>query len=319
MMVSPFRVRVPASSANLGPGFDCLGLALGLYHELLVEPLSERRDPIPEVHMNLLGEGADTLSTSTDNMVVRTLLEVLAADGYDGPDLQLTSANDVPLARGLGSSAVAYLAGAAAGQWLSKGAIDRHALLEGGREREGHADNVAPCVLGGITVACTTPTGVQCIRLAPPNDVEAVLAVPDFSLSTSNSRNVLPRQVSRDDAVHTVSRACLLIAALARGCPEALHTAMADERLHEPYRESLVPGLPQVREASLAAGAWGAALSGAGPAVLALSPSAAKADVGAAMAQAWQAQNVTCTILHLPVVADGLQVHAQTEEDTKTL
>jgi homoserine kinase len=292
----------------LGPGLDSFGLALGLYHELTLRTVDTHHSPTA-IELSLEGEGARTLPDGDDNAIVQALRAALEAAAYDGPDLRVHSANAIPLARGLGSSAAAFLAGSAAGQLLSLGRVDEDRLLTDGWAAEGHGDNVAPCIRGGFTIVTAEEGQIECHRFGPPTGLAVVLGVPAFELSTATSRTSLPDSVSRGDAVHAASRAGLVAAGLAAGRLDLLARGMAHERLHEPYRSAQVPGLAQVRRAALAAGAYGAALSGAGPSVLALVPAATEvgARVGEAMKAAWQEAGVASQALPLPIDADGLQ------------
>ncbi|MEW6752335.1 MAG: homoserine kinase [Candidatus Latescibacterota bacterium] len=301
------RVRVPASAANLGPGFDCLGMALGLYHRLTVT-----EEPGTGMEVSVRGEGAGQVPLGGANLVAQALQQALDQSGHRPGRLRLSCSNEIPLACGLGSSAAAVVAGLAAGLLLA-GRLDRHRLIEMAVAAEGHPDNAVPCVLGGITAAVHAAGGVHWVRLAPPSGLRAVVAVPDFHLPTQEARAVLPGEVTFADAVANVGRTGLLVAALAAGRLEVLQTAMED-RLHEPYRAQLVPGLAQVRQAALEAGALGTALSGAGPAVLALVQGEA-GGVGPAMEQAWSSRGVRARSLPLEVDTAGLVgecVHEET-------
>ena len=311
--MSEIRIRVPATSANLGPGLDAFGLALGLYLEVTVRRLGSRGRPAA-VAVTLEGEGAEVLPTGEDNPMVRALRDALRAGGYQGPDLHLRSVNEIPLARGMGSSAAAVVAGAAAGQMLCAGRVDPAWLLEYGLESEGHADNVAPCVQGGFTIVCGPGSGLVCTRFEPPAGLAVVVAVPRFELPTAESRRSLPAAVPRADAVNAAARASLVAAALAAGRLELLGPGTEDERLHEPYRSGQVPGLAEVRRAAVAAGAFGAALSGAGPSVLAFVPEGAQGAVGSAMQAAWEAAGVESLPLSPAVDAQGLRAEQKGQE-----
>jgi homoserine kinase len=301
-------VTVPASSANLGPGFDCLGLALSLYHRVEV-----REEEGEGLELRVLGEGAGALPPDRTNPVCQAMDRVLVAAGYRPGRLVLECSSQIPLARGLGSSAAACLAGLAAGTWLSGRELVPERLLELAMAIEGHADNVVPSLVGGFTVVAMEGDRVRYARLDPPPDLEAAAAVPDFDLLTERSRAVLPAQVSFADAVDNLGRVALLTAALTGNRLELLRTAMQD-RLHQPYRAPLVPGLEEVRRAALGAGAWGAALSGAGPTVLAL---VRRGDPrpGRAMQEAWRRQGVTAAALLLPLDRAGVRIQPIPEEE----
>lgn len=294
------EIAVPASSANLGPGFDCLGLGLSLYHRLTVT-----ESPGEGLEVRASGEGAERVPLDGRNWVCRAMDRVFAEAGYRPGRLVVECACEIPLARGLGSSAAALLAGIAAATLLTGQSLDQGRLIELGVAIEGHPDNVAPCVLGGFTVAVTDKGRVHCMRLEPPAGLRAVVAIPDFSLSTRRARAVLPARVDLSDAAGNAARVGLLTAAIATGRLDLLAPAMVDA-LHEPYRRELVPGLEEVRAAALAGGALGAALSGAGPAVLGL-VTGDGAGVGRAMEEAWLKQGVRARAVTLEIDRQGLR------------
>ncbi len=285
-------VSVPATSANLGPGFDCLGMALGLYLRVAIHEVDGEG-----FELRALGEGAHQLPSGGQNLVFQGILDGCERFGYRPRRLCIESANGIPLAAGLGSSAAAYLAGLAAGVLLGGGDLSAAQLIEWGSEREGHADNVVPCVLGGFTVIAADRE-VRHLRLDPPAGLAAQVAIPNFELPTLTARAVLPTMVDHRDAVFNQSRVGMLAAAMASGRLELLGYAMRD-LLHQPYRERLVPGLTQVLEAAMAAGSVGAALSGAGPTVLALAAHPDVARVGARMVETWRGHGIEarCTAL----------------------
>ncbi len=261
------RVRVPATSANLGPGFDCLGLALDIWGTLTVEA-AEAGGP---------REGMGRLA-------VEAAARLFARCGRTAPPLRIAYDGGVPVARGLGASAVARVGGLLAACALLGQEPDPHALLPLAAELEGHADNAAPALLGGFQIAVRRDDGgYVCLGLAPPPQLRAVLFVPARELPTAQARRVLPHRLPRADAVYNIGRAALLVACLATGRLEHLAEATRD-RLHQPYRARLLPALPPLLEAALEAGALGAYLSGAGPAVCALTAGREEA-VAEALAQ----------------------------------
>ncbi len=258
--------RAPATSANLGPGFDALGLALEWRAEvrcaLAPEGLVVRAD----------GPGAQDLPRDGSNLVARAARAVLAAAGRPAAGLRLHLANTLPVGRGLGSSAAAIAAGLTAANALLGDPLGMEELLRLGTAIEGHPDNLAPALLGGVCASAQGAGGaVFALPLPPPPGLAAMVAIPRRPLPTREARHVLPRTVAFADAVANVQRASLLVAALATGRLDALAAATAD-RLHQPYRARLLPGLEVCLRDALAAGALGAFLSGAGPSVLALVP-----------------------------------------------
>lgn len=253
---------LPATTANLGAGFDALGLALDLRNELWVCPAERDRTTVE-------GEGADTLPTDGENLVRRAMGALAQRAGRQLPPTRLHQLNRIPLECGLGSSASAIVGGVLASNALLDVAIPTDELLDLAIELEGHPDNVVPCLRGGLMVCCAGDDGAYHLKLPPPSDLVAVLAIPDYTVSTERARQLLPDSVPREDALFNVARSALLVAAMATGEYASLRVAMQD-RLHQPYRAVLVPGLQETIDAALAAGASGAAMSGAGPTVVAL-------------------------------------------------
>lgn len=254
------RVRVPASSANLGPGFDALGLALSIYLEC-------RFRAAETLTIRARGRDADLIATGEDNLIWQTAQQVARDLGETLAPIELEIDNDIPLGKGLGSSAAALTAGVViADQLLGLGWKPPRILDEAARI-EGHPDNVAACVLGSIVASAIDQHGAaRAVRLVLPEKYNVAVVVPDFILPTSEARKVLPESYSRADAVFNVQRSALLIAALLTGTSSAFPAALED-RIHQPYRAKLVPGLAEML-ALRAPGLLGCALSGAGPSVL---------------------------------------------------
>ena len=292
------HVRVPATSANLGPGFDALGLALALYNEV------EARE-WDGVSVEVDGEGAGRLPAGGDNVVARGVRLAYEAAGRPFKGVALRCVNRVPMARGLGSSAAAWVGGLAAGNALSGGGLSREALVALATRAEGHPDNVAAALLGGLTVSCATADGaVTAISLPVPLRLTWMVLIPETTSSTAEARAVLPASVPRVDAVFNVQRVALLLAALSSGRAAALGPAL-DDRLHQPYRLALFPWMPAVVSAARGAGALGCVLSGAGPALLAV-VAGDGAAVGAAMETALRAARIAGTARALPVDLNGV-------------
>lgn len=254
-------VRVPATSANIGPGFDVLGLALGLHNEVTAEE-SDR------VLVTVEGEGAGALPTGPSNVVARAVRQAFELAGRPFRGVMLHCVNRIPPSRGLGSSAAAWVAGLVAGGALAGNALSREALLDAAARAEGHPDNVAAALLGGLTVSCASGDRITAISLPVPAAVGWVVLIPEAQGSTREARAVLPPTVSRADAVFNLQRVSLLLAALGGGRLDLLPTAL-DDRLHQPARWRLFPWLPAAVAAARSAGALGCVLSGAGPALLA--------------------------------------------------
>jgi homoserine kinase len=253
-------LRVPASSANLGPGFDALGLALGIY-------LDCRFEQAEKLSIQARGRDAALISTGEDNLIWQTALAVAQDVGAALPAIQLEIDNDIPIGKGLGSSAAALTAGVVIADHILGLHWKPHRILDEAAQIEGHPDNVAACVLGSIVTTAMEPGGMaRAIRLELHKDFGIAVVVPDFVLPTSEARAVLPNTYSRQDAVFNVQRSALLIAALTTGEVKAFPAALED-RFHQPYRYPLVPGLEDMVKLR-APGLLGCALSGAGPSIL---------------------------------------------------
>ncbi|HEY3439758.1 MAG TPA: homoserine kinase [Paludibaculum sp.] len=254
------EVRVPATSANLGPGFDALGMALSIYLECRFRP-AERLLIQPS------GRDAGMISTGADNLIWQTALQVAEHAGRPMPLIELKIDNDIPIGKGLGSSAAALVAGVViADEALGLG-WDRHRILDEAARIEGHPDNVSAAVLGSIVASAIDSEGItRAVRMQLPARYGVAIIVPDFILPTSEARAALPTTYSRADAVFNIQRSALLIAAMLTQTTDAFHEGLMD-RLHQPYRARLVPGLSEMIELR-APGLLGCALSGAGPSIL---------------------------------------------------
>jgi len=281
---APVRVRVPATSANLGPGFDALGLALTLYDDVVVRVTDE-----PGLSVDVAGMGAASVARNARNLVVRAMFATFKQLGGRPRGLEVVCANRIPHGRGLGSSAAAIVAGVVAARALAVGGADRmdeEAALRLASDLEGHPDNVAACLLGGLTAAWTDDGGAHAVALPVAADFAPVAFVPGTSSSTKSSRKLLPDEVSHGDAVHNAGRAALLVAALGSR-PDLLMPATED-RLHQDYRAPAMPRTAALVHELRAAGIP-AVVSGAGPTVLALTTSATRDDAIAMGRRGWAA------------------------------
>ncbi len=258
-------VRVPGSSANLGPGYDSLGLALAVHDHVEVEAVDADRGA--RVHVE--GEGADRIATGETNLVVRSVRTALARVGAPQPGLVLRCRNGVPHGRGVGSSAAAVVAGVLAARGLLENPdlLDDVTALEVATDLEGHPDNAAASLLGGITIGWTGAGAARAVRVDPHPDLACVVAVPDAELSTARARAMLPATVPHADAAFTAGRAALLVEALARH-PDLL-LAATEERLHQAYRAPAMPDAATAM-ATLRSEGLAAVVSGAGPSLLVL-------------------------------------------------
>lgn len=279
------RVQVPATVANLGPGFDALGLALDLVNEMELAVLGESEASGAAPQVVIEGEGEQELPRNETNRVVQAVSLLWRRVRGRMPQVQLRCRNRIPIRSGLGSSAAAAVGGLVAAHRLLGEPLSLEELLELAWELEGHGDNAAPALAGGLTVVL--PQSRRVIRLKPPL-LDVAIALPHRRWSTQASRGVLPEQVSRQDAAFNVASAAALVASLAAGRPDLLSEAMTD-RLHQPYRLPHIPGAQAALEAGLEAGAFGVALAGAGPAVMALTPAGQGEAVAQAMVRAFEA------------------------------
>ena len=296
------RVRIPATTANCGPGFDTLGIACALYNEVLLEMAG----PLDEVQIRVSGDGADTLPLNDRNLVLRSIRTVFERAGKQPAGIHLTLQNNIPLSRGLGSSSAAIVGGVTAANAVLGGKFSPEELLDIATQLEGHPDNVAPALFGGFTISVMKNEQVSCLRLPVPEQLNLVVCIPDFRLSTHKARQAIPARIPHQDAVYNVSRTALLVGAMASGQIGYLADAL-DDRLHQPYRASLIPGMMDVFAAGKAAGALGVAMSGAGPSLMAYTTENSEA-IGAAMVQAFQQHNISSRYLCLGIDCGGARV-----------
>jgi homoserine kinase len=280
---APIRVRVPATSANLGPGFDTFGLALSLYDDVVVRVTDEG------LTVDVAGMGAATVARNARNLVVRSMRAAFEELGGRPRGLEVVCANRVPHGRGLGSSAAAIVAGVFAARALVVGGVEKmddDAALRLASRLEGHPDNVAACLRGGLTLAWTDADGGRAIDLDVTPDLAPVVLVPGSSSSTKATRKLLPETVPHADAVHTGSRTAMLVEALRRR-PELL-LAATEDRLHQPYRAEAMPRTAEL-VAELRAESIAAVVSGAGPTVLALTTAQTRPAAMAHERRGWSA------------------------------
>ena len=257
-----YRITVPASSANLGPGFDCMGVALTLYNTVTLAPSLA-------LSIRVTGESATRIARNQRNLVYATYARTMERWGLEPQPIRLVQENRVPSTRGLGSSSTAIVAGILSAYAMAGREVDREEALSLATLAEGHPDNVAPAILGGFTVSFFDGANTYSIRQDVPSEVVFVALVPDFELSTRKAREVLPKEVSQADAVFNLSRGAYLSAAMMAGDVKKAAAAMED-RLHQNQRSVLIPGYGIIADAARSAGAMAVYLSGAGPTMMAL-------------------------------------------------
>ncbi|GAA4854166.1 homoserine kinase [Paenibacillus vulneris] len=256
------RVKVPASTANLGPGFDTLGMALDLYAWIEMGIAEETK-------IHLIGDQMSGIPTDKSNLIYEVAQMVFDKAGVKHPELEISMYSDIPLTRGLGSSASAIVGGLAAANALIGSPLSDDTLFQMATELEHHPDNVGAALFGGLVVAFWDGERAEHIRIEPDDRLEVLVAIPHFQLSTEKARHVLPREQSLANAVFNVGHSSVLVAAFCTGRLDMIARAMKDA-LHQPYRAALVPGLAKILAEATDHGALGVALSGAGPTMLAL-------------------------------------------------
>lgn len=279
-MTPRISVTVQATTANLGPGLDCLGLALNLYNRVIFEETQSG------LAVSVSGEGKGIIPEDETNLVVRAADRVFHLASRRPAGLRIVQENQIPVGSGLGSSAAAVLGGIQAANGLVGHPLGQEEILALATEIEGHPDNVAPALFGGLTLVVDNVGKLEVTRL-PIHEMSVAVVLPDFNLTTAEARAALPAQVSLADAIYNAGRVGLLVRALETGDYDSLRVATQD-KLHQPYRIPLIPGLAGAFEAGRKAGAAAVALSGAGPSVIAFAPDKHQ-DIASAMSQAFAA------------------------------
>ncbi|MCZ8519069.1 MULTISPECIES: homoserine kinase [Paenibacillus] len=294
------RVRVPASTANLGPGFDTLGMALNLYAWIDIA-LAERTS------IRLIGEGMPGVPTDKNNLIYKVAQSVFKRAGVSHPELEIAMYSDIPLTRGLGSSASAIVGALAGANALIGSPLSDDELFQMATELEAHPDNVGASLFGGVVVAFWDGKRAEHIRVEPHEQLEVLVAIPHFQLSTEKARGVLPRQQSLENAVFNVGHSSVLVAAFCTGRLDMIPRAMKDA-LHQPFRAPLVPGLAAILAEATEHGALGVALSGAGPTIFTLvdRSSSRKAELEAYLKETLRQEGIECTTLWLNPEPQGV-------------
>ncbi len=297
------KIRVPATTANLGPGFDCLGLALKLYLNLEIEEIEKG------FVIEYQGEGAEKFSAKKkeDTLIWKSAELVSKKIGRERlkKGLKIKAFNQIPITRGLGSSASAIIGGIVGAAKLYDIDLTNQEMLELALSLEGHMDNIVPALIGGLTLAYKTGREeIKWTRVETPLDLRIVLAIPEFTLNTGKMRQVLPQKVALSEAIFNLSRSALLVNALQNSHWEVLAEAMED-RLHQPYRAPFIPGIEdmffQIKKTGLA----GVALSGSGPSVVSLTKVGSEEVISKIMKDAFLNAGITCRILVLEADLDG--------------
>ena len=301
-MINQVTITIPATSANLGPGFDCLGLALGLYNRVTFTAVSH-----PALTIEVTGLDAEKVPINEKNLVYQSASRMFDRLGRRPSGLHIAQENNIPVGSGLGSSSTAVLAGLLGANALVDGHLSQADILAIATAEEGHPDNVAPALLGGLVLGVMEGAQVH-IEQLPVAAQQVVIITPGFELLTQDARAALPKQISRQDAIFNASRLPLLIRALETAAYPQLTLAMQD-KLHQPYRLPLIPGMTEAFAAAYAAGAAGVALSGAGPSLIAFAPEGHDKIVTAVTAVFHQ-HNLGSRSWILPINTTGTQIRA---------
>ena len=261
------RIKVPATTANMGPGFDCFGMALNMYNELTVE-----ESDAFSIEINSNVPDMPAIHTTKDNLIYQVIKRFYGEVGKRMPELKLVQTDNIPMTRGLGSSSACIVAGLFAANELTGTPMSKDELAQMACQIEGHPDNVAPAVYGGLIVAVLEGEKqiLHHVKISPSNALSFVAFVPDFQLSTAKARRILPQEYSKADVIFNISRASLFIASMMSENWANLPVSVND-RIHQPYRGTLIPGMDKIFENAVNAGAKGVFMSGAGPTIIAIS------------------------------------------------
>jgi homoserine kinase len=310
-----YEVRVPASTANLGAGFDCLGLALDLHLTVRATILRDAKSR-SFAHTRGVAGSENLPSGAAENLILRAMSHTAKKQGFILPAVSLDAHNEIPIAGGLGSSAAAIVAGIALAYAISGRKMTEDAALGCATALESHVDNVGAALLGGFIASMVRPDGsAVAIRRSWPKQIRVVAITPEITLKTSSSRAVLPPSVPHADAVFNLQRSSLFLAALEAKRHDLLADAMRD-RLHQPYRQRLIPGLASVLSMPLVPGMVGIALSGSGPTVVALATSNFE-KIGVAVANKFKEAGLDTVVRNLAVVHSGMKIFALPERQKK--
>lgn len=300
-------VKVPATSANLGPGFDCFGIALPIYNTITLE---ETVYPTTGLEINILGDQFDGMSsflipTDKTNIVYKAVELLYNYTGQTPPALRINIQSNIPVAKGLGSSASVIVGGILAANELLGNPADEAALLSIANEVEGHPDNITPAMVGGFVISSAEPDGSIVYRKIDwPEDWKLTVCIPDYELATSISRSVLPEAVPYADASFNLKRSAMFVHALHTKDTELMNLALND-RLHQPYRSRLVPGFDEITESIRHLDALGAVLSGAGPSILVISENRNTNEIKSRIKEVWENIGVKSEIKTVDVDARG--------------
>jgi len=299
------KIDVPASTTNIGCGFDCLGLALSLYNTVEVELIEEE-----SIFIEVKGEGEKSIPTTRDNIIIPALKMVFDRVKKKLKGIRIREINRIPLERGLGSSAATRIAGIVAANYLLDANLSARDILKMATLLEGHPDNAAASLFGGLVAVTINEREPAWVKLSVPETLKVVAVIPRIKVPTKKAREILPSKVSLSDAVFNLSRLAILLPSLTAGIWENLSFATQD-KLHQPYRSSLIPQMNRVLEAALAAGAKGAFLSGAGSGIAAFVSENKAGDIGKAMQDAFLEKGIESEVFILSVDKKGCKINEE--------
>ncbi|MGK7953824.1 MAG: homoserine kinase [Crocosphaera sp.] len=302
--MSIVTVTVPATTANLGPGFDCIGAALSLYNQF---QFTEKPEAETDLVITVTGTEADRVGGDGSNLVYQAFVYLYQHIKQKPPNIAIDIKLGVPLARGLGSSATAIIGGLLGANTLAGQPLSTAELITLAIQLEGHPDNVVPALLGNCQLSVGESQNWEICQISWHSDIIPVLAIPNFELSTEEARLVLPKTLPRADATYNIARMGLLIRGLESGNNQWLSKAMSD-KLHQPYRQGLIEGYEFVQECALKAGAYGMVISGAGPTLLALTSPQQIPGVETAMKKAWMQLDIIADVRSLAIDTQGAKV-----------
>ncbi len=294
--------KVPATTANIGPGFDCLGAALTLYNEFTFTLKDQGK-----TSFQVIGAESEKVSLTEDNLLYQSFVKLYEHLEQTPPTVEIQIKVGVPLARGLGSSATAIIGGLLGANHFVTQPLSDEELLNLAIAIEGHPDNVVPAFLGNCILSVKEGNSWEFVPITCHPELAFILGIPDFELSTEEARKVLPKQLTYASAIYNISHLGLLIKALETGKEKWLKMALNDE-LHQPYRQNLIKGYDEVKKAALQAGAYNMVISGAGPTLLSITSYNSANQVVSAMEKAWQSMGVNAKVQSLALDVTGAKI-----------
>ncbi|MDD5686295.1 MAG: homoserine kinase [Elusimicrobia bacterium] len=289
--MNKIKIKIPATTSNFGAGYDVLGAALKLYNEIEVNIVQCPKSNVRGLKIDIEGEGEEKLPRDEKNIVWQAMKKVFDILHITHNTLHIRFINHIPLARGLGSSAAARLGGFIAANKICGSKLSDNEIIQMVTKLEGHPDNVVPSLFGGLCVCNYNGKDIKCTKIKMPGDLKAVLCIPDFEVSTDKARKILPKMISREDAVFNSSRVGFFLSAIIQKKYNLLGTAMED-RLHQPYRKKLIPGMEEVFSSAKKSGAYGVCISGSGSTILSLSSQRLSVGIGKSMQRAFAGHRI---------------------------